>query len=179
MIGLARGTVRLALYSEEWPRLFEDEAALLHSLMGEEAQHIEHVGSTAICGMPAKPIIDLVVIVNTLAEASNWIPKLEALGYEYRDDTGVPDRLFFAKGPRSRRTHHLSLTEMSSKFYKEKLLFRDYLRKHRDAFDEYLRLKEQLAVDHPNDREAYTSGKREFVEQILRLASNAQYEKEE
>lgn len=172
-IGLARGTVRIAPYSDEWTTLFEYEGTLLRAVMNDAARHIEHIGSTAIGGMSAKPIIDLVVIVSALDEATVWIPTLESLGYEYRDNTGVPDRIFFAKGPRSRRTNHLSLTEMNSKFYKEKLLFRDYLRTHSDAFDEYLRLKEQLALRHANDRERYTSGKRKFVERILSLASGA------
>src|SRR5262245_19174687 len=172
MIGLARGTVRLAPYSPEWARLFDQEAALLRTVMGKAAQHIEHVGSTAIPGMLAKPIIDLVVIMSSLDKATAWIPTLEGLGYEYRDDTGVPGRLLFVKGPHMQRTHHLSLTEMTAEFYKEKLLFRDYLKTHRDAFDEYFKLKKNLALSYPNDREAYTSGKLAFVERILRLASN-------
>jgi len=172
MLGLARGTVRLAQYSSEWTDLFDLEAALLRSVMGAAARNIEHIGSTAIVGMPSKPIIDLVVVVNALAEARAWIPTLATLGYEYRDNNIVPDRLFFAKGPHTQRTHHLSLTESTSQFYKEKLLFRDYLRAHRTAFNEYFTLKEDLAAHHPNDREAYTSGKRDFVERILRLASN-------
>jgi GrpB-like predicted nucleotidyltransferase (UPF0157 family) len=153
-------------------KLFDEEAALLRSVMGEAARHIEHIGSTAIQGMTAKPIIDLVVVVNTLKEAAVWIPTLEALGYENRSSDTVPDRLFLAKGPRERRTHYLSLTESTSKFYREKLLFRDYVSSHRDAFDEYRRLKEELALRYPNDRESYTAGKRDFVERILGLASN-------
>ena len=170
MLGLARGTVRLAPFSPEWNRLFEQEASLLRSVMNAAARQIEHIGSTAIQGMPAKPIIDLMVVVNDLNEAAVWIPRLEKLGYENRTNDTVPDRLFFAKGPNERRTHHLSLTEARSQFCKEKLLFRDYLNSHQAAFDEYRELKEKLAVRYPNDREAYTSGKWGFVERILRLA---------
>lgn len=170
MIGLARGTVQLQPYSPEWKTLFEQEAVLLRSAMGAAAQHVEHVGSTAINGMPAKPIIDLVVVVVSLNEAGVWIPTLKTLGYEHRENDGVTDRLFFAKGPHSRRTHHLSLTEARSKFYTEKVLFRDYLSSHREAFDEYVELKRKLAERHPEDRESYTEGKRGFVERIVRLA---------
>src|SRR6058998_3599774 len=98
MIGLARGTVQLQLHLPEWKTLFEQEATLLRSAMGAAAQHVEHVGSTAINGMPAKPIIDLVVVVGSLKEAGVWIPTLQALGYEHRANDAVADRLFFAKG---------------------------------------------------------------------------------
>ena len=170
MIGLARGTVQLQVYLAEWKTLFELEAVLLRSTMGRAARHIEHVGSTAIDGMPAKPIIDLVVVVSSLNEASEWIPTLEALGYEYRANDTVADRLFFAKGLPSSRTHHLSLAEERSKFYTEKVLFRDYLISHREAFDEYVELKKELAQRYAKDRTSYTEGKRGFVERIIRLA---------
>ena len=173
IIGLARGKVQLEQYEPEWKTLFEREAALLRSAMGVAAQDIEHVGSTAIENMPAKPIIDLVVVVGSLKEAGAWIPTIEALGYEHRPNDTVADRLFFAKGPASQRTHHLSLTESRSKFYAEKLLFRDYLRSHRQAFEEYLELKQQLAQRYAKDRNSYTEGKRSFVEQIIRLAEES------
>jgi len=170
MIGLARGTVQLQQYSSEWKTLFEREADLLRATIGAAAQHVEHVGSTAIDGMPAKPIIDLVVVVSSLKDAGVWIPKFQTLGYEHRSNDTVADRLFFAKGPRSLRTHHLSLAEANSQFYTEKVLFRDYLCSHRESFDEYAELKKHLAERHPNDRESYTEGKRSFVERIIRLA---------
>ena len=170
MIGLARGTVQLQQYFPEWKTLFEQEADLLRSAMGAAAQHVEHVGSTAIDGMSAKPIIDLVVVVSSLNEAGVWIPRLQALGYEHRASDVVADRFFFAKGPQSRRTHHLSLAEARSKFYTEKVLFRDYLGSHREAFDEYLELKKKLAQRYPKDRDSYTEGKRGFVEGIIQLA---------
>jgi GrpB-like predicted nucleotidyltransferase (UPF0157 family) len=80
--------------------------------------------------MAAKPIIDPMCVVASLKEAKYFRTQLETLGYEYRPDESIPDRILFAKGPRSNRTHHLSLTEPGSMFYKEKLLFRDYLRSH-------------------------------------------------
>ena len=170
MIGLARGTVRLLPYQLKWKVFFAQEAALLRSRMGAAALRIEHIGSTAIEGMSAKPIIDLMVAVQSLNEAEVWIPTLEALGYEYRPDEAVADRLFFAKGSHSRRTHHLSLAEPTSKFYAEKLLFRDYLRSRQEAFGEYLRMKQELALRHAEDRGSYTVGKKAFVERILVLA---------
>src|SRR2546423_12254807 len=170
MLGLSRGTVRVVPYRPEWAALFAREAALLRSIMGAAALGIEHIGSTSIEGMDAKPIIDLMVAVNSLGGAKVWIPELEAAGYEFRPDETVPDRLFFAKGPRSRRTHHLSLAEPTSEFYVHKLLFRNFLRRCAEARAEYRALKKRLARVHPEDRGAYTAGKRAFVERILSLA---------
>ena len=170
MIGLARGIVQLKQYSPEWKTLFEQEADLLRATMDVAALQVDHIGSTAIVGMSAKPIIDLVVVVSSLNEAGVWIPRLEALGYEHRATDDVVDRLFFAKGPQSHRTHHLSLTEARSEFYTEKVLFRDYLGSHREAFDGYLELKQKLAQRYPTDRCSYTEGKRRFVERVIRLA---------
>jgi len=170
MLGLERGKVLLVPYQPEWESLFRREAALLRSVFGGAILGVEHIGSTAVAGMTAKPIIDLMCAVAGLDGARAFRPRLEALGYEYRPDEAVPDRLFFAKGPRERRTHHLSLTEPGSTFYEEKLLFRDYLRTHASAAEEYRRLKEGLAGRHASDRASYTEGKRAFVERILALA---------
>lgn len=167
MIGLARGTVQVIPYQADWQHLFEDEAAKLRAALGEPELRIEHVGSTAIAGMDAKPIIDLMAAVPSLARAAGLVPVLEGLGYEYRGDGGTPGRLFFAKGPASRRTHHLSLAEPTSAFWRETLLFRDYLRAHPAAAEAYRRLKHELAAQHPSDRGAYTGGKAAFVRKIL------------
>ena len=170
MIGLERGKVLVVPYQTGWKSAFRREAALLRSTFGAGLLRVEHIGSTAIEGMAAKPIIDLMCAVACLDGARAFRPRLEALGYEYRPDEALPDRLFFAKGPRSRRTHHLSLSEPGSRFYEEKLLFRDYLRAHAEAAEEYRRLKEGLAGRYAADRASYTEGKRVFVERILALA---------
>jgi GrpB-like predicted nucleotidyltransferase (UPF0157 family) len=170
MIGLPRGTVQVVPYQAAWPRLFEDEAAHLRAALSEPALLIEHVGSTAIEGMVAKPIIDLMVAVASLEQAATLVPMMERLGYEYRGDGGAPERLFFAKGPPSRRTHHLSLAELTSAFWRETLLFRDYLRSHPAAAEAYRQLKHGLAAQHPSDRGAYTAGKEAFVKDILAAA---------
>src|SRR5438477_10037639 len=111
MLGLERGKVLVVPYRPGWKSAFRREAALLRSTSGGAVLGVEHIGSTAVEGMAAKPIIDLMCAVAGLDEARAFRPRLEALGYEYRPDETVPDRLFFAKGPRSRRTHHLSLSE--------------------------------------------------------------------
>ncbi len=170
LLGLAREVVRLDSYRPEWKTLFEEEAARLRSVMGAAALAVEHVGSTAVEGMDAKPLIDLLVGVRDLGEARGWIPELEAHGYEFRPDEDIPDRLFFAKGARAWRTHHLSLAEPSSGFYTKHLRFRDYLRAHPAAREAYRALKHGLAREFPTDRASYTEGKRAFIEHILELA---------
>jgi len=138
--------------------------------MGDAALNIEHIGSTALPGMWAKPIIDLMVAVDDLDGARVWFGDLETLGYEFRPDVEPPDRLFFAKGERALRTHHLSLARTDSDFYFEKMAFRDHLCSDSSAFEEYKELKMRLAERFPDDRKRYTDGKEAFVHEILALA---------
>jgi GrpB-like predicted nucleotidyltransferase (UPF0157 family) len=167
VIGLARGTVQVVPYQPAWAELFTTEAELLRSIMGAAALRIEHIGSTALVGMDAKPIIDLLVVVEELTEAERWKPVLAAHDYEFRPDPDIPDRIFFAKGPHHRRTHHLSLAEPTSDFFGRHLLFLAYLRAHPEAFAEYRALKLELAQKFPHERVAYTEGKSEFIERVL------------
>lgn len=92
---------------------------------------------------------------------------LEGMGYEHRGDGGVRGRILLAKGPRSRRTHHLSLVEPTSDHWRRSLLFRDYLRAHPKAAGEYRKLKRELARRYPEDRESYTAGKDGFIERAI------------
>jgi GrpB-like predicted nucleotidyltransferase (UPF0157 family) len=154
----------------EWNRLYELEVKRLQSITGVHFLDFEHIGSTAIEGMPAKPIIDLLVIVENVEAARDILPILEENGYEYRPNDDAQGRLFFAKGPRTNRTHYLSLTERDSDFYEEKIVFRDYLREYTDVADEYANLKRELANEYPDNRDRYTTEKGEFVENVLKRA---------
>lgn len=169
MLGVERGTVRLVAHRDEWARLFETEAKRLRDEIGDRTFAIEHVGSTAIEGIPAKPIIDLLVVVDDLDERA-WRRALDRCGYEFRPNDPVADRSFFAKGPVENRTHYLSVTERGSETQVEQCLFRDYLRDNPDAAAEYTRLKRELAAAYPDDRSSYTDEKSEFVQQVLRMA---------
>ena len=172
VIGLARGTVEVVPYHPAWAALFATEAELLRGVMGAAALSIEHIGSTALVGMDAKPIIDLMVAVESLPEAERWQPVLAAHDYEFRPDPDIPERIFFAKGSHSRRTHHLSLVEPTSDFFVTHLRFLAYLRAHPAAFAEYRALKLELARKFPREREAYTAGKHEFIERVLACAAS-------
>lgn len=170
MIGLDRGCVRIVAYQPTWRFLFEEEAARLRAALGERLLQVEHIGSTAIEGMSAKPVIDVMGAIRRLAEVEALVPLVETLGYDYKRDDPRPNRAFFAKGPPSRRTHHLHLTELATVYWEESILFRDYLRTHPDAAEAYGRLKRRLAGEYPEDRESYAAGKTDFVKRIVALA---------
>jgi GrpB-like predicted nucleotidyltransferase (UPF0157 family) len=168
MLGLKRGIVRLMPHTERWHGLFTEEVDRLSVAVGEYVLAVEHVGSTAICGLRAKPIIDIAVAVREVADAEKCVVPLERIGYEYRGEQGIAGRHFFGKG--EPRTHHLHMVEMGSDVWRSHLLFRDYLRQHRDVREKYEKLKEALAQKHEEDREAYTEGKAAFIEGVLAAA---------
>ena len=168
MIGLKRGTVDVVPYAWDWVPAFQSEALLLQKTLGPTALAIEHIGSTAISGMPAKPIIDFMVAVANLSQSRQLIPLLEDVGYNYRPHDCVQDRHFFAKGKHGERTHHLSLAETDSTFWQRQVAFRDHMRTDQQAATLYAELKMELASKYSNDRNAYIDAKEPFVLGILR-----------
>ncbi|MGH7725633.1 MAG: carboxylesterase family protein [Candidatus Eiseniibacteriota bacterium] len=166
-LGLARRTVRLVAYDERWPELFESERRLLQAHLGDHIVEMAHIGSTAIPGLDAKPVLDLMVAVPSLRIPAPVYSTLEGLGYEHRPHDDVPDRLFFAKGGAEQRTHHLSLCERDSHFWRAHLSFREHLRRHPSVAHDYLELKRGLAARFASDRPAYTTGKESFVKRVL------------
>lgn len=148
--------------------MFAEEEERLRVAVGEHALAVEHVGSTAICGLRAKPIIDIAVAVREIADAGKCVMPLEGIGYEYRGEQGLAGRHFFGKG--EPRTHHLHMVEAGSDFWRSHLLFRDYLRRHREVRERYEELKQGLAQRHEADREAYTEGKAAFIAGVLDAA---------
>jgi GrpB-like predicted nucleotidyltransferase (UPF0157 family) len=135
---------------------------------------IEHFGSTAIPGLAAKPIIDILIAVTSLAEArEHAIPPLEAMGYSYWRENPKTDRLFLVKGlpPRAdRRTHHIHMTQTNSELW-QRLLFRDYLRLHPVEARTYEQLKRILAANYHEDREAYTAAKTDYIQEVMKKAA--------
>lgn len=167
MIGLEKDVVRLVPYQEAWARLFEEEKAWIESAVGLYILDIQHVGSTSIPAIPAKPIIDIGVAVHNFEEAAVCIDPIVQLGYIYRGENGIPRRHYFRKG--SPRTHHLHMNEIDGPDWQNQILFRDYLRQHPEVAAEYGRLKIKLAQQHRTDREAYLYGKAPFIENVLQL----------
>lgn len=168
MLGVKRGTVILAPYDSEWESLFEQEKELLLNTFGDRIRAVEHIGSTAIPAIPAKPIIDMSVAVESLGDIDDFIEKLPELGYEYIPERRFADRQFFPKGPSECRTHHLNLVEMTSETaWKNPLSFRDYLRSHEEEREVYRKLKEELASKYADNRDEYTERKGIFIRAIL------------
>lgn len=169
MVGLERGTVELEPYRDEWRDLYKNEVQRLKGNASNRFRDFEHIGSTAIEGMPAKPVIDILALVEDLSDAKSLIPVLEDHEYEHRPG-GVEGRVFFAKGPRANRTVYLSIAEQESDFYDEKIAFRDYLREHSETAEEYASLKKRLAKQYPESREEYTAEKDKYIQDILDVA---------
>ena len=170
MLGLDRKSVGLAPHRAEWKTLFESEANLLREAAGKYAVAIEHIGSTAVSGLVAKPIIDILVGVQKLEDAEKCIAPLTEIGYEYRGEQGIAGRFYFRKGTAEVSTHHLHMVEITSDFWRTHLLFRDYLRQHPNAAQDYGKLKRELSVKYKNNRPAYTEAKATFIESILKKA---------
>lgn len=166
-IGLARGTVRLEPYSLSWPQLYEAEVRLIRESIGVKPDTIQHVGSTSIPGMVAKPIIDIALVVDSLEKAEEWKDKLAAIGYWYKGvQPDMPDRRFFAKGPEDSRTVYLHL--VNSNEFNRLIKFRDSLIRDNALATEYAELKQKIAVTNTDDRANYSKLKNDFIQRILR-----------
>ena len=159
--------VTLSDYNPDWPRQFSAEQSLLTSLLDEFCQQpIEHVGSTAVPGLAAKPIIDIMVPIQSLAAARPAIELLEQADYCYYPYKADVMHWFCKPSPEF-RTHHLHLVPYQSQLWKQRIGFRDLLRNHPDLASQYQALKYQLAEQYSLDREAYTQQKGPFIHQVL------------
>lgn len=171
MLGLKRGTVKLREHHEEWARLFVAEKKLLKKTLNNNVVAIEHVGSTAISGVPAKPIIDIRIAVLKLNDqvVEKIDTMLSQIGYFLMHK--YPSRYFFAKGPEECRTHHISLVEIDDKNeWKNTILFRDYLRSNKNDCVDYSNLKTKLAEKFATDRTSYTAAKENYIQSIIKKA---------
>jgi GrpB-like predicted nucleotidyltransferase (UPF0157 family) len=165
--------VAITPYNVRWPELFRREAAHLRAAIPTELIHrIEHFGSTAVPGLAAKPVVDMLVQVTSLRAARTEIaPILRGQGYDYfwrpsfGDDIPPWYAFFIKRDRRGIRTHHIHMVTRRPAFREhwERLLFRDYLVAHPRIASAYERLKRDLACLHPNDRVAYTNGKAAFI----------------
>ena len=165
-IGLARGNVRLVQYNKDWAVRFDAEAALISKKLGMDIAEVRHVGSTAIPGIMAKPIIDIAIAVDSLQQADDWATALAEIGYwDKGPQQDMPNRRFFAKGPEEKRTVYLHIVLPDE--YKRLIDFRDTLRANAKLAGEYSRLKQNLASTNSDNRAAYTKQKSDFIEGVL------------
>ncbi len=167
-LGLEGGTVRLVPYNPEWVLFFEEEKVRLLASVGPFVLEIQHVGSTSISGMTAKPILDIAIAIKNYEEARVCIQPIVELGYEYKGELGIPRRHYFVKG--EPRTHHIHMNEIGSQDWIDQIEFRDYLTRHPETAQEYVDLKLALAGRFPMDRQSYLEGKAPFIQKVLRMA---------
>lgn len=169
--------VAIVPYDPQWPVFFEEEKDRLRSCLPSELiGRIEHFGSTAVPGLAAKPIVDMLVEVTSLERVKEQVvPILESKGYDYfwrptwGDDVPPWYAWFIRRNADAVRTHHIHMVESQFEHW-DRLLFRDYLIRHPAVGLEYQTLKLRLAAAHPNDRVAYTNGKTEFVTKVTEKA---------
>ncbi len=168
-LGLPTHQIELRQHDPAWARLFDEEAARIRGALGPWILDVQHVGSTSIPNIPAKPILDIAVAVENFEEAARCRAPLEALGYEYLGENGIPRRHYFRKRNRATDTftHNLHMNEAHGDDYRGHVAFRDYLRAHPHAAQEYAALKRKLQQRFPSDRRAYGYGKAAFINKIL------------
>lgn len=164
-LGLPQHRVDIHPYDPEWPQRYAQESERLKKCLGDWLLDIQHIGSTAIPGMPSKPILDIAIGVRDFDEAFDTLPLMEELGYQFRGEQGVSRRHFFILG--RPRTHHVHMIEWESRGWKQRLGFRDYLVAHSDTAREYWELKQRLAKEFPRDIRSYSEGKEAFINSIL------------
>jgi GrpB-like predicted nucleotidyltransferase (UPF0157 family) len=164
-------SVGLADYDPKWPILYEEEKSSILGVIGDFIVDIQHIGSTAVPGLGAKPIIDIMVAICHLALIEKCVQPLQTIGYEYLGEYGIPGRHYFRKPPgHPHSTHHVHVVERESDFWEQHILFRDFLRVHSDEAQRYYELKRELAAKFASDRHAYTDAKAVFIESMVNKA---------
>lgn len=159
---MAHDPIRIVPYDPEWPAMFKCQATDLRAAIGPVALRIDHIGSTAIPGLAAKPIIDVQISVADFEPLDAYRFPLESLGYVFRADNAERTKRYFREPPGQRRTH-IHVRRAGSFSEQFALLFRDYLRTHPDIVADYARLKERLAREYHEDRYGYTDAKGPFI----------------
>jgi GrpB-like predicted nucleotidyltransferase (UPF0157 family) len=161
-------------YDPKWPLIYEEEKARILAVIPNTILAIEHVGSTAVPGLGAKPTIDVMVGINHLSDARKCIEPLRSIGYEYvpEFEASIPERRYFRKGPSGvpNKHFHLHMVEHNGDFWERHILFRDYLRAHPKEARRYNQLKKELAAKHRLNREAYTDAKTSYIKSVVARA---------
>jgi len=169
MIGLKRHTVRVVDHDPSWSALFASECESLHGTLGALVADVQHVGSTAVPDLPAKPILDIAIAIRTLDLIPDIVERLTEIGYIYRGDGGNDGGHLFVKEPEPDiRTVHVHVVESSDTQWKNYLLFREILHEDPNVRKRYADVKQVLAKQFPSDRKSYTSGKNKFIQGVLR-----------
>ncbi len=168
-IGLKRETVKVVLYQKQWAKEFEREKERLLAVCGEMIVAIEHIGSTSVPGLAAKPIIDIAIGIKRFKDTKKLVSVLRELNYHFYKDF-QRQRLFVANGPDEKQTHYLHVMRYNGAKWKTDQLFRNYLRTHSEAVEEYSKLKQRLAKTYSNDRQSYADNKNVFIQAVIAKA---------
>jgi GrpB-like predicted nucleotidyltransferase (UPF0157 family) len=173
MLGLNRNVVALVKHASNWTELFGEEKNLLNALVGEHVVDIQHIGSTAIDGISAKPLLDILVGVKSMGDAQKFDKhKLKEANIYHLGRVQIEGKEVFAKFSNLEnltKTHVLHVVEYGGDWWKTHIFFRDYLNEHPEVAKQYEALKIELAEAFPTDERSYTDGKKIFVEKILLL----------
>ncbi len=157
-------------YDPIWRKSFQEEAGKIKSILKDNCVAVHHIGSTAVPGLAAKPIIDIMPVVKSLAEVDRVSAEFEEIGYEYLGEFGIKGRRYLRKGG-DERTHQIHIfAENDTENIDRHLAFRDYMRTHEKEREVYSRLKKNLARRFPWDIDGYCDGKEAFVKRIEALA---------
>jgi GrpB-like predicted nucleotidyltransferase (UPF0157 family) len=164
--------ITMVPHNPEWQQAFQNETQQITAALGDTVVVVHHIGSTAIPTIYAKPIIDILLVVQDLAALDEKQSKMEALGYGALGEFGIPNRRYFRRdNVLGDRTHQVHAFENSSPQIKRHLAFRDYMIDNPDVAQEYSSLKRELAARYPDNSAAYMDGKDEFIQEIdLRIA---------
>jgi len=169
MSATSRRRIEIVDYNPAWPEMFGGLGRTLRAALGAAALRIDHIGSTAVAGLPAKPVIDVQISVAAFEPAEAFKDPLEQLGWVYRADNPERTKRYFREPPGHRRTH-LHIRRAGSFSQQIPLLLRDYLRRHADAVAEFAAVKRRLAGQFPFDGAGYTDAKDPYVWEIIRRA---------
>ncbi len=165
--------IHMVPHDPKWRQEFDSEAARITDVLGSSVVDVHHMGSTAIPSIYAKPVIDILLVVQSHADLDKKTPLIEALGYKAFGEFGIPTRRYFRRDNAfGDRTHQIHAFEAGSPQITRHLAFRDYMIAHPDTAQAYSDLKRELAAQHPNDSEAYMDGKDAFIQEIDRQASS-------
>ncbi|MCF7834133.1 MAG: GrpB family protein [Candidatus Pacebacteria bacterium] len=175
VLGLRKGFVKIEKYNPLWQKEFDKEKKNLKKIFGDVSLSIEHVGSTSVVGLSAKPIIDIAIGVDSLKDIAQVKEKiLKFSHYSIKENNadgeilmrrGVPIKL--GEDKPNFITHFIHIMEIDSRKYKETLIYRDYLRKNKEVLKEYDNLKKKLAIKYQKERKSYTKAKDEYIKSIL------------
>jgi GrpB-like predicted nucleotidyltransferase (UPF0157 family) len=162
-------SIELVSYRPAWPGQYRVEAEVLRTALQALAPRCEHIGSTAVAGMTAKPIVDILLGVRNPADIDEHAARLRNFGYVLTPhaEYGIAGRRFLVRRVRGARTHHVHVVETFSDAWHRLLLFRDLLRIDPQLAVEYAQLKRALAARHPSDRFSYSAGKTAFIQAVL------------